>query len=78
MQWVLLRGDPVPMRWKDLLRTFFYLYLPGGLITGLLCGYLQYFRPSFHPWDHDNAYLVTNWLTRRQATPAVGSFSVVS
>jgi predicted metal-dependent hydrolase len=26
--------------------------------------YLGYFRPSFHPWDHDNADLVARWKAR--------------
>lgn len=78
MQWVLLRSDPAPIRWKDLLRTLGYLYLPGGLITGSLGWYAQYFKPSFHPWDHDNACLVTNWQTRLEATPPDSGFGVVS
>lgn len=26
--------------------------------------YFDYYRPSFHPWKHDNAHLVTQWQAR--------------
>lgn len=28
------------------------LYKPGGLYAPILHHYMQYFRPSFHPWQH--------------------------
>jgi predicted metal-dependent hydrolase len=26
--------------------------------------YFSYYRPSFHPWEHDNSHLVTDWKAR--------------
>lgn len=26
--------------------------------------YFDYYRPSFHPWEHDNSHLVTEWKAR--------------
>jgi predicted metal-dependent hydrolase len=26
--------------------------------------YLDYYRPSFHPWDHDNRHLIAEWKKR--------------
>ena len=26
--------------------------------------YFSYYRPSFHPWDHDNAHFVAEWKDR--------------
>jgi predicted metal-dependent hydrolase len=26
--------------------------------------YTDYYRPSFHPWNHDNAYLIERWKVR--------------
>jgi len=28
--------------------------------------YFNYYRPSFHPWDHDNSHLIEHW---KQAYP---------
>lgn len=32
--------------------------------------YFDYYRPSFHPWDHDNSHLVEEW---KQAFPDFGA-----
>jgi predicted metal-dependent hydrolase len=26
--------------------------------------YFSYYRPSFHPWDHDNSRFVAEWKQR--------------
>src|SRR5471032_2900788 len=26
--------------------------------------YLDYYRPSFHPWDHNNVHLINEWKQR--------------
>jgi hypothetical protein len=26
--------------------------------------YLDYYRPSFHPWNHDNSHLIEEWKKR--------------
>jgi hypothetical protein len=26
--------------------------------------YLDYYRPSFHPWDHNNVPLIEEWKRR--------------
>ncbi len=41
--------------WKPLRR---HLFGRRGLLLSCLGAYLSYFRPGFHPWDHDNAKLV--------------------
>lgn len=32
-----------------------------GIITGLTGDYLDFFKPGFHPWDHENSALVAYW-----------------
>lgn len=32
-----------------------------GIITGLTSDYLDFFKPGFHPWDHENSALVAYW-----------------
>jgi len=33
---------------------------PGGFLR-LIPTYFSYFRPGFHPWDHDNTKLLEDW-----------------
>jgi len=47
-----------PEEWRSL---FVYLFVePGGLV-GMWRGWLDYFRPGFHPWDQDNRDLLERW-----------------
>ncbi|MDL0432207.1 metal-dependent hydrolase [Marinobacter sp. TBZ242] len=32
-----------------------------GLFTAIIPEYLDYFRPGFHPWDHDTNFLLRKW-----------------
>jgi len=34
---------------------------PRGIFTRLVPAYLDYFRPDFHPWQHDNRALIAKW-----------------
>lgn len=38
----------------------FYFFTP-GLVRKIARDYLDYYRPSFHPWQHDNRYLLDEW-----------------
>jgi uncharacterized protein len=55
--------------WRDLAR--FVLVEPGG-IQKLLPKYFSYFRPGFHPWDHDNRELLEAWKLELQNAPEYG------
>ena len=35
-------------------RMLKFLYGPKGVFPRMLRPWLHYFKPSFHPWDHDN------------------------
>lgn len=52
--------------WYDLARFLFFQ--PGGVL-GLLGPYLSYYRPGFHPWEHDTSALVAQWKTAYGAEP---------
>jgi predicted metal-dependent hydrolase len=43
--------------WRELAR---FLFRPDGLQT-LWKPYLSFFKPSFHPWKHDNSALLERW-----------------
>lgn len=40
---------------------FKYLFISPGGMGRLIPAYLDYFKPSFHPWDHDNRALLEQW-----------------
>ncbi len=33
-----------------------YLWGPRGVLLRMIPGWLAFFKPGFHPWDHDNAH----------------------
>lgn len=43
------------------LKGLWYLWSPKGLFPKLLPQYLDFFRPSFHPLDHDTVQLLEDW-----------------
>jgi predicted metal-dependent hydrolase len=44
--------------WRDLLR---FLFVEPGALRPMARLYLDYFRPSFHPWDLDNRDVLEAW-----------------
>jgi predicted metal-dependent hydrolase len=55
-------------------RVFTYLWFKPGILRGMCVPYLSFFRPSFHPWDHDDGALVREVERRlRLAEPADSS-----
>lgn len=40
------------------LRTLKFLFLTPGLVPRILLPYLSFYRPGFHPWDHDDRDLM--------------------
>ncbi len=43
------------------LKGFWYLWSPKGLFPKLLPQYLDFFKPGFHPNDHDTVQLLDDW-----------------
>ena len=39
---------------KGFWRMLKFLYGPKGVFPRMLMPWLHYFKPGFHPWDHDN------------------------
>lgn len=54
-------GINTPRTWW---RVFTYLWFSPGVMRKLFLPYLSFFRPGFHPWDHDDGALVRE-LERR-------------
>ena len=34
---------------------------PKGVFTAIIPEYLDYFKPDFHPWQHDTEFLLRKW-----------------
>jgi uncharacterized protein len=41
--------------------AFRFFWTEPGFLRQAMRSYLAYYRPSFHPWDHDNSKLVEAW-----------------
>lgn len=57
-----------PKEWRSLLS---YLFVEPAPLTQMWLGWLHYFRPSFHPWNHDNRDLLESWKKEYAAGHAV-------
>ncbi|MBN9165153.1 MAG: metal-dependent hydrolase, partial [Myxococcales bacterium] len=56
-----------PSEWRGL---FVYLFIEPGGMLGLWRRWLDYFKPSFHPWDHDSRDLLERWKAEYAETGA--------
>ena len=54
----LLRADKSLSRGEGLARFARFMFRTPALIPRLALPWLSYFRPGFHPWDHDNKALL--------------------
>lgn len=59
-----------PSEWRAL---FVFLFIEPGGMPGLWRRWLDYFRPGFHPWDHDNSALLDDWKTEYASGRATGA-----
>ena len=44
--------------WKARWKLFAYLVGKPGMLRRIFPTWLSYFRPGFHPWDHDDRALI--------------------
>ena len=51
-----------PSTWISAAKTMFGP--KKGMIPNLFRDYIDYYRPSFHPWDHDNRELLNDWMDK--------------
>ncbi|HEY6879811.1 MAG TPA: metal-dependent hydrolase [Polyangiales bacterium] len=59
-----------PSEWYALFR---YLFVKPGGLTRLFVPYLSYFRPSFHPWQHDSSDMLEAWKAELASDPSYGA-----
>ena len=46
---------------RDTLKGYWYLFGKGGLLSSMIPTFLDYFRPGFHPWQHNNTADLRKW-----------------
>jgi predicted metal-dependent hydrolase len=43
---------------------FHYLFIKPGVLRRIFIPWLRFLRKDFHPWQHDNRYLIDAWEER--------------
>ncbi|MBI1238192.1 MAG: metal-dependent hydrolase [Alphaproteobacteria bacterium] len=68
---MLLKADGITgwAAWRGVLGA---MYGKGGLFRLALPAYFDWYRPGFHPWDHDNRDLLAKWRPLFE-TPSVAA-----
>ena len=57
----LLKKFDHKVTWKERKGLWDNLYGKGGMISDMKVLYKQFLEKDFHPWDHDDSELVTQW-----------------
>ena len=58
MQYSLLKHDNQLGNWRDALGFAKFLLVKPGMLTRIIPEYLDFYRPGFHPWQHDSRHLI--------------------
>lgn len=58
LQAQLLAHDRKLTDWRAIPGQLHFLLINPGLFTRILPEYLDFYKPSFHPWQHDNSALI--------------------
>lgn len=64
IQFIYLLHDRQLFNVKAWLQAVRFFWFKPGWFGHTIPGYLAYYRPGFHPWQHDNSQLVSRYLTR--------------
>jgi predicted metal-dependent hydrolase len=64
----MMRADGIASSPREWAKLFEFLFVSPGAMRKLVPGYLDYFRPGFHPWQRDDRELLERW--KRDEAPA--------
>lgn len=64
IQFIYLRHDRQFWNLKAWMQAYRFFWFRPGWFAHTIPGYLAYYRPGFHPWQHDNSDLVSLHLAR--------------
>jgi len=56
--------------WRAKWQLLHYLAVKPGILRKILPAWIGYFRPGFHPWQHDDRHLIARW-DGEQATASI-------
>ncbi|WP_430461442.1 metal-dependent hydrolase [Thalassolituus sp. LLYu03] len=48
-------------KWREIKGFWRFMFGAKGMLTNIRQPYRDYFKPGFHPWDHDNRELISKW-----------------
>lgn len=64
----LVKADGQGSDWRGWLRLLRFMFVTPGPFLRILPGWLAWFRPGFHPWQHDNRQLLQKAHRQYQMT----------
>lgn len=67
MQYSLLKHDGKLTDWRGALGFAKFILVKPGMLTRIIPEYLDFYRPGFHPWQHDNRHLITKYVEQLSA-----------
>jgi predicted metal-dependent hydrolase len=67
---LLLQADGMG-RGRATARVLWFLFGKPGFFRKGLRGYWSWYKPGFHPWQHDNRALLETWRAKFPTSPAV-------
>ena len=53
-----VKADPESNNWRDRIRLLNFMFGAPGVYRRMVKPWLDYFRPGFHPWEHDNRHFL--------------------
>ena len=71
----MLRHDGKLWSLHEWASGFNFLFVKPGILRRILRPYFRFFGAGFHPWEHDNRYLITEWEKQRQAESQAADIS---
>ncbi len=57
----LMKHDGLQRDWKGWRAFMGFLFKKPGVLRKIALPWLSYFKPGFHPWQHDNRHHVERW-----------------
>ncbi|HLT13139.1 MAG TPA: metal-dependent hydrolase [Marinobacter sp.] len=57
----LMREDKQLLNLRSWAKGLNRVWGPKGVFTAIIPEYLDYFKPDFHPWQHDTEFLLRKW-----------------